>query len=118
MNKTLTLNDLIKTEQPVLFPDNLDAKFDEYLPDNTIPFRELPLNDYKILSERTFKTKDSRDCMILSLIDRNNTQFSTFAPDRIREELLTKPNTFQYLRNLGLKNSQTSSNQYFDFRLA
>ena len=114
METTPTLNDIVY--EP--FPDNLDVKFDQYLSENTIPFRELPIDDYKILSERTFKTKDSRDCMTLSLVNRDNTQFSVFAPDRIREELLNKPNTFEYIRNLGLKDSKTTENQYFDFRLA
>ena len=106
------------TQLPILFPDNLDSKFEEYIPTNAIPFRDLPTGDYKITSDRKFKTKDSRDCMILSLISKDQTSYSVFAPDRLRDELVSKPDTFNYLRNLGLKPSKTSENQYFDYRLA
>ena len=101
-----------------LFPDNLNELFEAYISNNAIPFRDLPLGDYKILSERLFKTQDSRDCMILTLINRNQETFTTFTPERLREELLMKPNTFNYLRKIGLKSSKTTNNQYFDFRLA
>ena len=101
-----------------LFPDNLNEQFEVYVSNNAIPFRDLPLGDYKIITEQLFKTQDSRDCMILTLINQNQETFIAFVPDRLREELLRKPNTFNYLRNLGLKASKTTDNQYFDFRLA
>ena len=106
------------TQQPIIFPDNLNEQFESYVQSNAIPFRDLPIDDYKIITERVFKTKDSRDCMILTIINKHQETFVTFAPDRLREELLTKPDTFNYLRNLGLKQSKTTDNQYFDFRLA
>ena len=106
-------------QQPVFFPDNLDSMFEQYLPESTLPFRELPLGDYHIMSERTFTTKDKRDCLVLTLVSRNDqTKFTVYAPDRLRDVLLPQPNVFTYLRNLGLKTSKSTGNQYFDFQLA
>ena len=110
MNSTLESIAADITQQPVFFPDDLDSKFEEYLPNNTLPYRELPKGDYKIVSERQFKTKDKRDCMVLSLLNIHQETFSVFAPDRLRMELATKPDTFNYLRNLGLKDSKTTEN--------
>ena len=127
MTTPININNLIRQDLPeiqqlpVTFPDNLEALFEEspYNSDPTMPFRELPLGDYRIDSTKTFKTKDKRDCTILSLTSRQQQQFNVFAPDRLREQMLKYPdNAFTYLRNLGLKTSQSTQNQYFDYRLA
>ena len=116
MNNRIDHNKIIETQQPMLFPDNLDSKLEDYT--ETIPFRDLPIDDYKITSKRVFKTKDKRDCLALTLISRNQTKFIVYAPDLIRDQLKANPNTFNYLRNLGLKQSKLTDNHYFDFRLA
>lgn len=119
MNKPINLNSIIEpTQQPAIFPNDLESKFEQYFSENTIPFRDLPIDDYKIVSERTFKTKDKRDCMVLTLVSREAKTFSVYAPDRLRNELFVNPNKFEYLRNLGSKLSNSTGNQYFDFRLA
>ena len=60
MNEPIDINNVIE-QRPISFPDNLDSMFEQYQHEETIPFRDLPLGDYKIISERTFKTKDKRD---------------------------------------------------------
>ena len=82
-----------------------------------IPFRDLPIGDYLILTKFLTKTQDNRDCMILKLSNKDNQQFDVFAPDRLRTDL-TINSSYNFIRNLGLKTSKTSGNQYFDYRLA
>ena len=60
------------------FPENLDEAFKS----DIMPFRELPLGDYKILQQTTIMTQNDRECMILKLINKNQEEFSTFAPVR------------------------------------
>ena len=65
------------------FPENLDEAFKS----DIMPFRELPLGDYKILQQTTTMTEDDRECMILKLINKNQEEFTTFAPERIKTDL-------------------------------
>ena len=102
----------------VYFPDNIDNLFEQYIPEYTLPYRELPLGDYKIVSEREFKTKDNRKCMVLTLQSKNQTMITVYVPERLQIQISMKPNTYKYLRNLGLKTSETTGNQYFNFQLA
>ena len=65
------------------FPENLDEAFKS----DIMPFRELPLGDYKILQQTTTMTQDDRECMILKLINKNQEELTTFAPERAKTDL-------------------------------
>ena len=114
MNRQDTMS-IESPQLPIIFPDNLDSKFNEYTPETAQPYRELPTGDYKIESQRSFKTKDKRDCTVLTLISKQFKEFIVYTPERLRKELTVKQ--FSYLRNLGLKTSKMTGNQYFDFQL-
>lgn len=116
-NAMNNLNAYINQNKPE-FPDDLDSRFKDFVLDEVMPYRELPLGDYKIISERSFKTKDSRDCMVLTLFSKDKKNYTVYTPDRLRQHLSEKPNTYNYLRNLGLKTSKYTENEYFDYQLA
>ena len=104
----INLNDLIE-QTPASFQDSLGPQFEQHQLKQTIPFKDLPLTDYKILSINTFTIKDKRDCMIPSLLDKNSSMIDVFAPDCLRNDILTYPtNQFNYSRILGLRTSQTT----------
>ena len=117
MNKDSTV-EFLNSYKAVPFPENLDSMFKQYLPEIILPFRELPTGDYRIVSNRSFKTKNNRDCMVLTLTSLNDKITTVYAPDRLRNQLLEKPNTFNFLRYLGFKTSNSTGNKYFNFLLA
>ena len=95
------------------FHDNLDEAFKS----DIMPYRELPLGDYKILQQTLTPTsEDDRECLILKLINKNQEEFTTFAPERIKTDLTRL--SYNYLRHLGLKQSKSTGNDYFDYKLA
>ena len=114
---TIPINEI--TQLPIIFPDNLDSQFESYKPQLTqpIPFRDLPLGDYKIIRQHSFKTKDSRDCLVLDLISKDFIKYTVYTPERLKSELNLKPN-ITFIRNLGLKQSNKSTNSYFNYQLA
>ena len=100
----------------VIFPEDLDKKFEEY--SSTVSFKDLPKGHYLIKSTRIFTTQDNRVCMVLDLYSKNNLNYSAYAPERMKNELLAKPDTFKFVSNIGLKKSKLTGKHYYDYRLA
>ena len=107
------------TQLPIIFPDNLDSQFNSYKLELTqpIPFRDLPLGDYKITRQHSFKTKDKRDCLVLDLTSKDFTKYTVYTSECLKSELNLKPN-ITFIRNLGLKQANNSTNSYFNYQLA
>ena len=110
-NITPQINDPVR-----IFPDDLNKKFEEY--SSTVAFKDLPHTQYLIKSTRTFTTDDGREAMVLELFSRNNLTYSAYAPNRLRNELLAKPDTYKFIKHMGLRKSNKTGKEYYDFRLA
>ena len=110
------LNDGIETEFEFEFPDDIDKRFEEAITDS-IKFRDLPLDDYMIISSnRLYSNKIMKDFLKITAISRKDkTKYNVITTERFAEEF--DETKHKYFRNLGIKTSKKTGNEYFDFIL-
>jgi len=80
-----------------------------------LKWRDIPDTVYKIknVSHRRGKFGDS---VILTLETKNGDVYRVWAPKRLAEDLL-EDNSSQFVYKRGLKRSETTGNEYFDYDL-
>ena len=115
MSAPVTLTEkIIKTKPEVLFPDNLDDRFNKFFFDDTaheaILFDNLPLGVYKILYF-------NRETEILNLFSEHEKIFFVHPTTQLLKVLLSNTK-YEYIRNLGRKRARNTIHTYIHFQLA